>query len=67
MSGETLLGLVVGMVAGAFLVDTFQPAQDLYDNCKHEVQHKMHAVKGQVKTAAHTVAQKTGLKTQEDL
>lgn len=66
MSGETLLGLVVGMVAGAFLVDTFQPAQDLYDNCKQEVQHKMHTVKASVKSAAQSAVQKAGLTTRED-
>ncbi|MCL1944307.1 MAG: hypothetical protein FWF56_00650 [Firmicutes bacterium] len=37
MKNSTLLGLGIGMVVGAYLVDTFQPAQDLVDNCKRKI------------------------------
>lgn len=37
MKNSTLLGLGIGMVVGAYLVDTFQPAQDLVDNCKAKI------------------------------
>ena len=61
MNGNTLLGVIVGVVAGAFLVDTFQPAQDLLDNCKHEVKQKVQSVKSSVKSTASKAVDKTGL------
>jgi len=61
MNGSTLLGIAIGMVAGAFLVDSFQPAQDLLDSCKHEVKSKMKTVKSSVKATAAKAAQKAGL------
>lgn len=40
MRNSTLLGLAVGMAMGAYLVDTFQPAQDLVDHAKKEIKSK---------------------------
>ncbi|MCL2598823.1 MAG: hypothetical protein FWD76_02805 [Firmicutes bacterium] len=64
MNGNTLLGIVIGVVAGAFLVDTFQPAQDLLDNCKHEFKAKMKPIQHATKTAAKSATKAVGDKVE---
>jgi hypothetical protein len=49
MKNSTLLGLGIGMVVGAFLVDTFQPAQDLVDSCKSKLKANAKSISKQAK------------------
>jgi hypothetical protein len=61
MKNSTLLGLALGMAAGAFLVDTFQPAQDLVDNCKREVRAKVKSIAKYTKNKLHDATESQDL------